>query len=350
MCHDVGSMTWTGPGFVDHHAHLLRAAGLGTEDWGNTAQVRALHERCAERGATPLDLIEPPVHTDLERRLLEAMQRAARVGLVEIWEAGTRHGSYWEALLALRERGTLPLRVRVLVAVGLAEQGMPARTGDAWCDVIGVKLYADGWLGPRTCAVSTHFHDQAANEGLLFESADHLARRIEPFAAAGWLIATHAIGDRAIESVLDAYERVYGGDCHAAAPRIEHAQLLRRDLVSRMADLGVVACIQPGFAVDDEEQAHAGLGEDWPLAYRWSALLAAGVPVITGSDFPIDRLEPLSGLAKLMSNPFDALSRLDALRLMTNGAAGTVALSTDPATVDAGSIVDIEVLAANPAG
>jgi predicted amidohydrolase YtcJ len=225
---------------------------------------------------------------------------------------------------------------------------MPERLGDAWLDVAGVKFYADGWLGPRTCALSADFHDEPGNEGLLFEPPEHLARRIEPFANAGWTIATHAIGDRAIESVLDAYERVYGDDCATASPRIEHAQLLRPDLVARMAALGVVACIQPGFALDDAAQARAGLGDEWPLAYRWSALLDAGVRVVTGSDYPIDDLEPLRGLAKLMSNPFDSVSRTDALRLMTRSDAGTMTLSADPAEVGLDAITAIQVLATIP--
>ena len=263
---------------------------------------------------------------------------------MEVWEAGVRHPAYLEALLALREQGPLPLRVRLLVAAGVAERAMPPRTGDPWLDVAGVKFYADGWLGPRTCAVSSGFHDEPANDGLLFEPADHLARRIAPFADAGWLIATHAIGDRAIEAVLDAYERVFGAGCRAAAPRIEHAQLLRPDLIARMGAMGVVACIQPGFAVDDKENAHAALEGDWPMAYRWSALLDARVPVVTGSDYPIDGLEPLRGLAKLLSNPFDRLSRDIALPLMTRADAGSVTLSADPGAVDVDAIADLEVL------
>ncbi len=342
-------MEWTGPGFVDHHAHLLRSAAFAGRDWGGVDEVRALHQLCAERGISPVDTDEEPAGDNLEQVIRDALQRAASTGLVEIWEAGMRHAAYWDSLRALREQGPLPLRVRVLVAAGLAERAMPARTGDACVDVVGVKFYADGWLGPRTCACSRDFVDQPGNDGLLFESADHLARRIEPLASAGWLIATHAIGDRAIESVLDAYQQVFGTDCRVRSPRIEHAQLLRPDLIARMAELGVVACIQPGFAVDDADEARAGLGDAWPLAYRWSALLDAGVPVVTGSDYPIDRLEPLGGVVKLVANPFDQISVQDALRLMTRADAGTVTLSADPLAADTGGLSEIGVLGTAPA-
>jgi hypothetical protein len=193
--------------------------------------------------------------------------------------------------------------------------------------------------------VSHPFLDEPRNSGILFATRDRLAHRIEPFAQAGWQIATHAIGDRAIETVLDAYEIVFGTDSKTAAPRIEHAQLLRPDLVSRMAEAGVVACIQPGFAFDDSEHVKRSIGDSWPLAYRWSSLVAAGVPVICGSDYPIDGLQPLAGLQKLLRNPFDRLDIDQALALMTDENAGTVALDRDPRTVDRDNLADIRVIA-----
>ena len=332
------------PGFVDHHAHLLRTCADTAPPWGSPDEVRSFHERCRDRGVSPVDDLEEPELPDLEDRLAAGLERAASVGLVEVWEAGTRSWAYLDALSRLRERGPLPVRVRLLAAAGLAELGMRPRTGDASLDVVGVKFYADGWLGPRTCATGHGFADDPNSDGILFQSADVLARRVEPFALREWTIATHAIGDLAIETVLDAYDRVYGSDCAAAAPRIEHAQLLRPDLIERMADQGVVACIQPAFALDDAAAVEAGLGGEWPDAYRWSKLLDAGVRVICGSDFPIAELEPLTGLSKLLRNPFDELETATALSLMTDASAGHVVLSADPREVPVDDLSELEVL------
>ena len=332
-------VTFTGPGFVDYHAHLLREASGVAPLGQDLSAVRGYHLRCAGRGISPVDEPDRTPPDGLADHLLVALTWAASTGLVEIWEAGIRDWALADALAGLRNSGPLPLRVRLLVAAGLAEEGMPARLGDPWLDFAGVKFYADGWLGPRTCAVSQPFHDEPGNSGLLFETSDHLARRIEPFANAGWTIATHAIGDRAIESVLGAYERVFGTDCAAAGPRIEHAQLLREDLIWRMAENGVMACIQPGFAADDAPHVERALGGDWPAAYRWSSLMAAGVRVICGSDYPIDDLEPLKGLQKLLRNPYDRLEPGAAYRLMTDGDLGTVTLSQDPRDA-AGDLID----------
>jgi predicted amidohydrolase YtcJ len=94
-----------------------------------------------------------------------------------------------------------------------------------------------------------------------------------------------------------------------------------------MAHLGVVACIQPGFAHAVEDTARRGLGAArMEHAYNWNELLEAGVGVITGSDDPIDRLDPIVGLQRLA----DIIGPDDALRLMTDAAAGTVVLSHDP--------------------
>jgi predicted amidohydrolase YtcJ len=183
-----------------------------------------------------------------------------------------------------------------------------------------VKFYADGWLGPRTCALCRPFADRPGDDGILFQDADRLAARMTPLAESGWSIATHAIGDRAIETVLDAYQRVYGSDCAAAAPRIEHAQVLRPDLIARMAEMGTIACIQPCFAASDATDVEHGLGADWPSAYRWQELLDAGVRVVTGSDYPIEPLSPQHGLEQLTA----IVGPDTALALMTD-AAGTAA-------------------------
>jgi predicted amidohydrolase YtcJ len=189
---------------------------------------------------------------------------------------------------------------------------------------------------------------------VLFLTVDELARRADPFAEQGWTIATHAIGDRAIEVVLDAYEKVYGSDCPAAGPRIEHAQVLRAELVLRMADLGVVACIQPGFAVSDAHEARAALGgERVEEAYRWDALLDAGVRVVSGSDFPIEPLEPLAGLQQLATGGDVGAPTLPvdrALALMTDAGAGTMVLSDDPLRTAEDELAAIEVVETRPAG
>lgn len=332
-------MSWEGAGFVDHHAHLLSVA-VGRRpaccQGGTTEEIRAWHHRVQDRWSTPMDEPAAPleVHDGTRGAVERALEQARELGIVQLTEAGMEDWGFLEVLLQLRaRRGDLPVRVRLLVASGIAEPRRLHRTGDPWLDVEGVKFYADGWISTRTAALQRPYEDDDdAGRGILFLDADTLARRMDPYAEQGWTIATHAIGDRAIAAVLDAYEKVYGRDCATARPRVEHAQVLHADLIRRMADLGVAACVQPGFAVADARDARSALGDRWDDAYRWDALLDAGVPVIAGSDHPVEPLAPLVGLQKLVVGGDGAATLpLDrALAIMTDAAAGTVVLGDDP--------------------
>lgn len=347
-------MPYEAPGFVDHHTHLLRVSHPSV--YGRRHEsITAFHRDVLERGSTPMDELDKPLEVTDELRgdLERGLHRAREVGLCEITEAGMTDWAYLDALRDLRVRDVLPVRVRIFVASGIADLKRMERVGDPWLEVVGVKLYADGWIGPRTCAMCQPFNDEPGNDGVLFMDADRLASRADPFADAGWTIATHAIGDRGIENVLDAYEKVFGRDCASAAPRIEHAQVLNTDLIKRMADMGVVACIQPGFAVTDADSARVGLGDRWEEAYRWDLLLDGGVRVIAGSDYPIESLAPLQGLHRLVTGDFEdgrhtsapTLSLARSLALMTDASCGVTVLSDEPSE---DNLRDLEIIDVRP--
>jgi hypothetical protein len=362
------------PGFADAHAHLLReSAGIGLSV--NSADVRSFHQQVAADATTPMDVPDPVPAGSLPEvagRLAAGLARAAAAGLVEVTEMGTREWKYLDALAALQDAGPLPARVRVYLASGLAAEtsaadlaARRAAIAGPWVRLEGIKFYADGWLGPRTCAVCRDFAD-TAESGLLFLDGAALARRIAPLAAAGWRIATHAIGDRAVAAVLDGYELAWDGDrtaMAAARPRIEHASLLSAELIARMADAGVTACIQPSFAVTDNPQLRPALGPGREeLAYPWAELAAAGVAIVAGSDYPVETLDPLAGLARLIRGRSDRpgfgspatappRSRLDpgtAFAAMTDPAAGRTLLSADPRAVSASEIDQVTVLGTEP--
>jgi predicted amidohydrolase YtcJ len=355
-------------GLVDNHAHLLRDAA--TVAFPVTReQVRRFHLRVAAAGSSPMDEPDPPLAApDLVDSLRAGLATAAAAGLTEVTEMGMRSWAYLDALVA---HAVLPARVRIYLASGLAADSslaeLDARRTDCgpWLRLDGVKFYADGWLGPRTCAVCRDFAD-TGESGILFTDPQLLAGRITPLAEQGWRIATHAIGDRAVEVVLDAYELVWGGDRGAMAasePRIEHASVLSADLIARMAESGVVACIQPSFAVTDASLLEPALGPDRAgLAYPYTAMVAAGVRMIAGSDYPIEVLDPLVGLARLTAGrslrsgsatddsaaPQSRLPVATALALMSDPASGTTLVTADPREVAADQIDAIEVTGTRP--
>jgi predicted amidohydrolase YtcJ len=359
-------------GFVDHHAHLLKESSGVPYPWHGTT-VRAFHERVQRDGGTPMDVPEPAAAPagELAARLQRGLAGAASAGLVEITEMGMRQWAYLDALAGLGQSGPLPVRVRIYLASGLAENTslaeLDARRASCgpWLRLDGVKFYADGWLGPRTCAMCRGFADENGT-GILFQNGATLARRIEPYAARGWRIATHAIGDRAVAAVLDAYELAWGHDdraVSAAMPRIEHGSVLSAALADRVAALGVGVCIQPSFPVTDAAQVPAALGTDRAAtAYPWKTLAAAGARLLIGTDYPIEVLEPLVGLARLVSGRSDRPgfgtdwtapehSRLPldlAIELATDESAGQTYLSADPRSCPARDLDQIEVHGTKP--
>jgi predicted amidohydrolase YtcJ len=360
------------PGFADHHAHLLRTAA-GVPFPATAAATAEFHHRVAAAGSTPMDVLDPPLRqAGLADLLRAALATAAGAGLVEVTEMGIRSWAYLDALAAAQEAGPLPARVRVYLASGLAGEAsvdeLDRRRADSgpWVRLEGVKFYADGWLGPRTCAMCQDFTD-TGGPGLLFTDPTRLARRIAPLAGRGWRIATHAIGDRAVATVLDGYERAFDGDLAAmaaAAPRIEHASVLSAELIARMAAGGVTACIQPSFPVTDAAMLGPALGADRAgRAYPYTAMAAAGVRMLAGSDYPIEVIEPLVGLARLAAGrsrragfetgdsapPQAVLPARLALAMMTDPAAGRTMLSADPRAVPPAAVDEIEIAGTVPA-
>lgn len=302
------------PAFVDHHTHVLSFAG--NEHWGLPDEDETQRQyRLARDGSTPMDDTFTVRVGDLASAVRSALEHAASVGLVQVTEAGMTSWRYLDLLQDLRRDGGLPVRVRLLLASGIANQRQFERLGDDQLEIEGVKFYADGWLSLRTCAVYDGFADRPEERGLLFLDAERLARRAEPFARRGMTIATHAIGDRGIEAVLDAYAQLYGSSCAEAAPRIEHAVMLRDEQIARIAEMGVVICMQPTFSSTYAADTDAALGERRFLAYRWRALLDTGARVIAGSDHPLGSLDPAAALEALETN--DGLDREEALRLLT---------------------------------
>lgn len=345
---------WTGPGFVDCHSHLISVAA-GEHAHGRGLEMREYHRHIADRGISPLEDPHDYDNDDLDGSILRALEHARSLGIVEIHDAALGHWDYLEALQRLRSARDLPLRVRVFVMSGIADIARMERFHDSQLEVLGVKFYADGWIGPRTCAMLEPFSDEPDNAGILFYDSHTLASKMEPFANAGWQIATHAIGDRAIVEVLDAYQLVYGDDAKRHRPRIEHVQVTNADIIARCAAMGIVACVQPSFPVSDAATAKAALGPRYSASYDWSGLLDAGVDVIAGADYPIETQEPLVGLQRLATGAdiggptvAPALGFQRALDVMTDATSGTIRLSADPASVSVNELHTLRVLATTP--
>jgi predicted amidohydrolase YtcJ len=214
-----------------------------------------------------------------------------------------------------------------------------------------VKLKADGALTTHTAWLRAPYED-APHAGGPVHDPSALAERIRGATAAGWAVATHAIGDAAVIAVLDAYAAA-AATATAVAPdpahphRVEHAMLLDGDLIARLAASGATAVVQPEFLAWAGATYRARLGEVRAAQLLpFAALLAAGIPMPFSSDRPVVPGAPLDGVRAALRHD-SGLSVAEALHAWT--AAGAAALGDDDAgRLDVGRRSDLVILSRDP--
>jgi len=319
-------------------------------------------------------LIPPPEPEETDDALREAFPSAWRVGLTTIHDMDGPPA--FAAYQRLHVRGELGLRVvKYLPADALdcaLEVGLRARLGDDWLRVGGIKVFADGALGPRTAAMLAPYAGEPGNVGVLTTDGDALRELARRAVAGGLPLAVHAIGDRANRMVLDVLQDVGGGSRDVPRGRdepggrdkpspyrhrIEHVQLLHPDDVGRLAVLGVVASMQPIHATQDSEMADRYWGERCAAAYAWRSLLEAGTMLAFGSDCPVEDLNPFLGIHAAVTRrrtdgfpgpegwyPEQRLTVEEAVRAYTLGAACAAGLEDRLGSLAPGKLADLVVL------
>ena len=262
----------------------------------------------------------PSATADDERRLLRAgIREAYRWGLVGLHDAGESRATI-DVAESLARDGELPFRLYMMIGddslalLHYLARGPQVGLYDNRLWIRSIKLYVDGAMGSRGAALLEPYSDDPSNSGLLLSAPGHIQHVAERALAAGFQVATHAIGDRGNRVVLDAYEAAL--TTHPAADhrfRIEHAQALHRDDIARFAALGVIPSMQAVHQTSDMYWIGKRLGaERLPGAYAWRALLQTGVVIPNGSDFPVEAVNPLLSF-------HSAVSRQDASNYPVGG-------------------------------
>lgn len=183
----------------------------------------------------------------------------------------------------------------------------------------GWKAFADGSLGGHTAALHQPYADRPGTRGVLRLDPDWAREMATTALELGGEVAIHAIGDLAADRVLDLYQELAEGGSDPQRLRIEHASLLTDAAVERMAALGAVASVQPAFLPSDSPWLEKRLGAHrLPLAYRFGDLAAAGVPLLAGSDAPVEEPDPWWGMAAARTGePHQRLTPAQALAAFT---------------------------------
>jgi hypothetical protein len=161
-----------------------------------------------------------------------------------------------------------------------------------------LKGFIDGTLGSGTMLVFEPFLDAPDKTGLPQMSYEELERAVVASDKWGFQIGIHAIGDKANNWILNAYEKAQQvNGKRDSRHRSEHAQILRLDDIPRFAQLGVIASMQPTHCITDKRFAEKRIGrERCKGAYAWRRLLDAGAKIAFGSDYSVEPLDPVEGL------------------------------------------------------
>ena len=333
---------------IDGHAILANAAAMRAA--GVTAATKDPAGGRIERGANgeptgvfvdnAMSIVERVVpnmsHDEMRAATLAAIAEANRWGLVGVHDAGEPR-DVLDVFEELAKAGNFNLRVYAMIGDDSAaiahyfQRGPQAGLYDNKLWIRSIKLYADGALGSRGAALLDPYADDPKNNGLLRSTPDHLRDVATQALRNGFQVATHAIGDRGNRVVLDAYEAAL-----KAVPvadhrfRIEHVQVLDHADVPRFAQLGVIPSMQAVHQTSDMYWASTRVGYAHTLgAYAWRSLLNTGVIIPDGSDFPVERVNPLYSFHSAVSRqdehdwppggwfPEQRMTRDEALKGMT---------------------------------
>lgn len=189
-----------------------------------------------------------------------------------------------------------------------------------------MKIFIDGSLGGHTALLSEDYSDSPGNRGVAVHDSTKLENLVKVARKYDENIAVHVIGDQAVEIILDLIEK-YPPPV-GKRDRLIHVNVLRDDLVKRMAHLPVVLDIQPMFVPSDFPWVIDRLGKErlkW--AYAWKSLLDYGFDCSGGSDSPIEVADPLLGMDAAANNKFlrdQELTAYEAISLFTIGSAKVI--------------------------
>jgi predicted amidohydrolase YtcJ len=316
-------------------------------------------------------VIPRPSQAEMEEALRAALKEAARVGLTSIHDITVGpeawNGNFTGEIELLRRaelEGWLTCRIYAITPIAnwknLEQAGISHDMGSDFLEMGAVKAFADGSLGSRTAWMFKPYDDDPSNSGLPMPimappaKLEEIARRADK---AGIQICSHAIGDRAISSLLDIYERIGGEHPAAHRFRVEHAQHMRPGDFVRFGKLGIVASMQPYHAIDDGRWAEKRIGHERARSsYAWKSMLDAGAVLAFGSDWPVAPLDPLLGIYAAVTRatldgknpggwfPEQRLTVEEALRAYTLGAAFAAFQEKEKGTISPGKLADVVVL------
>jgi predicted amidohydrolase YtcJ len=298
------------------------------------------------------------------RDQIDEFRRLNEAGLTSIRYPGTSV-EVWRMLREMKRRGVLTMRVNVLFRVGnspagvaadLARLGVRPDEGDEWVRAGGIKLIVDGGFegGWMRDPYEEPWGKHGTYRGLQTFPSEPYKQIVRILNQRGWRVATHAVGDAAIDLVLDAYEGA-DKDSSIAGKRwsIEHAFIPRPEHFARMKHLGIVLSAQNHlYLAAPSLKAYWGEKRTaWMTPLR--AYIDAGIPIASGTDSAVVPYPPLWTIYHFVTRdtisggivgPEQRITRQEALSAATLGNAYLTFEEKTKGSIEAGKLADFVVL------
>jgi predicted amidohydrolase YtcJ len=332
-----------------------------------------------EEAATDMiDRVRPPMTRAEKLLALRAgMKWANQNGLTRIHAAGGHFlsGDFEDLDLygEMRKRGDLSLRAEIayfLDPPALRPEDIEAmerarkKYSNDWLSAGVVKLRLDGVIESHTAAMLEPYTDDPAVKGTLFWEPEKYKAAVAEIDKRGFQMFTHAIGDYAVRTALDAYENA-GMRNHTRdrRPRIEHLETIAPSDVPRFGKLGVIASMQPLHSYPDADTLDVWVHNVGPerasRAWVWKSISDAGGHICFGSDWPVVTLNPWEGIQTAVTRqtadgkpaagfvPEQRLTVAQAIDGYTSGAAFCGRREKTEGSLEVGKLADLIILSQN---
>jgi predicted amidohydrolase YtcJ len=309
-------------------------------------------EKSAERFES---VLPPPDDKGMRERILTAQKECLKYGLTSATEGGADEKliSIYEQM---NEERQLKIRTDLWLTPGEAlfeKFNSPVKRGNL--KISAVKLYMDGALGSRGALMIEPYSDASDTKGLKVIDDSRFLEVCRWAYEHGFQVATHCIGDMANREALRLYSEILepGNDRRW---RIEHAQIVDPGDVDLFGKYSIVPSIQPTHATSDMLWADERIGDRLVNAYTYKELLGQNGWIPSGTDFPIEQVDPLDtfysavfrmnaeGVPEGGFQMENALSRKDALLSMTIWAARSNFEEEEKGSLEPGKYADFVVL------